>query len=304
MSDRANVETSKRRNVKMAPHDEGNSFEVLTFRRFDVSDRERAPSADEIEEQLRSIAVLALRPVVWAGVGILSVLRQYSWSGYFECDLMRLEGPLMFAANHRSHADTAAILDTMPPKVCKNTVVAAALDVFGPDTRNGARRKWSKSALQLITAAGFHAFAFDRHGPPLRSVRTSTQLIKSGWHLLLYPEGTRSRSGEIAAFKPGVGVLAKFTGRPVIPVHVDGGERILPYSTFLPGAGHARVRYGEPMFFRKGETPAEFTQRLELEVRQLALRQAQTKAAAKVAAITIQMAAATPLPVAGREQTA
>ncbi len=250
--------------------------------------RERAPSADEIVRRLRSIPVLTMRPLVWAGIGVLSVFRRYSWSGHFESDLMRLKGPVIFAANHRSHADTAAILDTMPPRICKQTVVAAALDVFGPATCGGLRRRLGKSALQQITAAGFHAFAFDRYGPPLRSVRTSTQLIKSGWHLLLFPEGTRSRTGEMGQFKPGVGVLAKFTGRPVIPIHVDGGEDILPYGVCMPRRGHARVRYGEPMWLPKGGHPAEFTARLQEQVRQLGLRQEQTRAAAN--AITISMA--------------
>lgn len=253
--------------------------------------RERAPSADEIERRLRSWPVLTVRPMVWASVGVLSLVRRFSWSAHFECDLMRFDGPLIFAANHRSHVDTGAILDTMPPKVCKRTVVAAALDVFGPDTCNGLRRRLSKSALQLITAAGFHAFAFDRHGPPLRSVRTSTQLIKNGWHLLLYPEGTRSRTGEMGPFKAGVSVLAKFTGRPVIPVHVDGGEISQPFGRFLPGPGHIRVRYGEPMFFRKGDDLSEFTLRVAEEVRQLGVRQAQSATQSRKAgnAITIAM---------------
>lgn len=261
--------------------------------------RERAPSAEEIERRLRSWPVLTLRPAVWAVLGVGSIVRRFSWSAHFECDLMRFKGPLIFAANHRSHADTAAILDTMPPRVCKKTVVAAALDVFGPDTRNGFRRRMQKNALQLVTAAGFHAFAFDRFGPPLRSVRTSTNLIKRGWHLLLYPEGTRSRTGELAPFKAGVSLLAKFTGRPVIPVHVDGGERILPYGGRLPGYGHARVRYGEPMFFQKGDDLAEFTLRVQEEVRQLGLRQSQGRQAAS--AITIDM---TPVSAMARKQPA
>ena len=253
--------------------------------------RERAPSADEIESRLRSAPVLTLRPMVWACLGVLGLVRRYSWSGHFESDLMRLKGPLIFAANHRSHADTAAILDTMPPRICKKTVVAAALDVFGPATHGGMRRRMGKSALQVITAAGFHAFAFDRHGPPLRSVRTSTHLIKRGWHLLLYPEGTRSRTGELGPFKPGVAVLAKFTGRPVIPVHVDGGDQILPYGVFLPRRGHVRVRYGEPMWLGKGDDPVEFTERLRENVRQLGQRTAQAPARSRGVAITISMPA-------------
>jgi 1-acyl-sn-glycerol-3-phosphate acyltransferase len=270
---------------------------------LEAAHRERAPSADEIERRLRSWPVLTLRPAVWAALGVLSIVRRFHWSAHFECDLMRFDGPLIFAANHRSHADTGAILDTMPPRICKKTVVAAALDVFGPDTRNGFKRRMQKNALQLVTAAGFHAFAFDRHGPPLRSVRTSTQLIKNGWHLLLFPEGTRSRSGELGPFKPGVGVLARFTGRPVIPVHVEGGEVMLSYGQFLPGHAHVRVRYGEPMHFLKGDCPVEFTARVREQVALLGQRQAQAEAKARAAAggITIAVQPATSI---GRNQPA
>lgn len=261
--------------------------------------RDRAPSAAEIEKWLRSGRVLALRPMVWAGVGVLSLARHFSWSAHFECDLMRLNGPLIFAANHRSHVDTAAILDTMPPRICRKTVVAAALDVFGRDTRNGWRRRVSKDALQLITAAGFHAFAFDRHGPPLRSVRTSTQLIRRGWNLLLYPEGTRSRAGQMGQFKAGVGVLARFTGRPVIPVHIEGGERVLPHGQFLPGRGQVIVRYGEPMMIQCGEHHDAFALRLEEQVRLLGARQAQSRAVKS--AVTISLPAS---PALGRKQPA
>jgi 1-acyl-sn-glycerol-3-phosphate acyltransferase len=278
--------------------------EPVANNQVDADQRDRAPSAEEIERRLRSWPVLTLRPVVWAVLGVGSIVRRYSWSAHFECDLMRLKGPLIFAANHRSHADTAAILDTMPPRICRKTVVAAALDVFGPDTRNGWRRRLSRSALQLVTAAGFHAFAFDRHGPPLRSVRTSTQLIKRGWHLLLYPEGTRSRDGAMNPFKPGVGVLAKFTGRPVIPVHVDGGEDILPHGVSMPQAGRANVRYGEPMCLPKAGDPAEFTARLQEEIQRLGERQAQSAERRARGAITIAVARDQPVTAIGHKQPA
>ena len=126
----------------------------------------------------------------------------------------------------------------------------------------------------MITAAGFHAFAFDRFGPPLRSVRTSVRLIRGGWNLLLYPEGTRGRLGEMSHFKAGVGLLARFTQRPVIPVFVDGGESILPYGAFMPRAGFAIVRYGRPMLYREDDTPNTFTERLQREVEILGQRQA------------------------------
>ena len=55
--------------------------------------RDKAPCAADIERWLRSGRVLTLRPMVWAGVGVLSLVRRFSWSAHFECDLMRLKGP-------------------------------------------------------------------------------------------------------------------------------------------------------------------------------------------------------------------
>ena len=238
----------------------------------DIS-RDKAPSADEIERKFRSLPILGVRPVLWSAIEALKFSRGFQWVGHYEHDLQCCDGPLIFAANHSSHADTAAILGTLPAKVCRRTVVAAALDVFGPDNNGGFRRKVSKDCLQFLVAAGFHAFAFDRFGPPLRSVRTSVQLIRNGWNLLLYPEGTRSRTGEIGSFKPGVALLAKFTGRPVIPIHVEGGDAILPYGVFMPQSARALVRYGEPLRYEADDTPVTFTHRLEKSVRGLAERQ-------------------------------
>ena len=85
----------------------------------------------------------------------------------------------------------------------------------------------------------------------------------------MYPEGTRSRTGEMAAFKAGAGVLARITRRPVIPVHVDGGRRILPCGTTIPRSGLITVRYGPPMYVGPHESPPTFTARLQTRVREL-----------------------------------
>jgi len=237
------------------------------------SQREHAPTVEEIEHRFSSRRLKALRPAMWGCINVLKVVRGYDWHPTFDHDLERLRQPLIFAANHRSHADTAAILGTLPKAIKRRTAVAAALDVFGPDSNNGLRRKLSKDALQLLVGSAFHAFAFDRQGPPLRSVRTSVQLLRNGWNLLLYPEGTRSRNGEMSEFKAGVGLLARFTKCPVIPVHVEGGENILPYGVFMPQAGFARVRYGMPLTYGSDDTPTGFVARLEEQVRLLGQRQ-------------------------------
>jgi 1-acyl-sn-glycerol-3-phosphate acyltransferase len=228
----------------------------------------RPPTKEDVERRLGSLRVRTLRPLLWAGIHALCVVRRFGWTAEGTEHIEDLDGPVLFAANHQSHVDTAAIIGTLPKSICKRTVVAAALDVFGhgPTTTPPSLKR---EMLQLLVAAGFHAFAFDRHGPALPSLRTSTQLVRNGWNLLLYPEGTRSRTGQISDFKAGVGILARFTNRPVVPVFTYGGREILPCGAFMPRAARAIVRYGKPIWLEKGESAEAFTDRIEQAVRAL-----------------------------------
>ncbi len=233
--------------------------------------RAQAPTVDEIEKRFRSIPVRVARPIIHGGIAVVGAVRGFSWTSIGAENLAGHDPPLIFVSNHCSHADTAAIHGTLPKPIRKNTTVAAALDVFGPAgfVHRHTLKAFKRECLQLTVAAWFHAFAFDRHGPPLRSLRTAQQLIEHGWSLLMYPEGTRSRSGEMAPFRSGIGILAKRTGRPVVPIHVSGGAQVLPCGAFLPKSGEISVQYGPALMFDQ-ETPAEFTSRLENSVRQLA----------------------------------
>ena len=228
----------------------------------------QAPTAGEIERRFCSPAVIVTRSVILGSIGLLKAARSFDWRPSGLHHLRAVEHPVVLAANHQSHADTAAILGTLPRSLREHTAVAAALDVFGRSD-NGSVPSMKRAGLQLVVAAGFHAFAFDRHGPPLRSVRTAVRLIRRGWSLLLYPEGTRSRTGTMGPFKPGVGVLARLTRRGVIPVNVEGGRRILPCGAMVPRPGQMVVRYGAPLFFEPGESLLGFTSRLEACVREM-----------------------------------
>ena len=223
-----------------------------------------SPSADEVERRLRHPAVIVTRPIILGGINVLSAARSLQWKAEGLERLRDLEPPLILAANHQSHADTAAILGTLPRPLRERTVVAAALDVFG----NGSVPSLKRECLQLVVAAGFHAFGFDRHGPPLRSLRTAAQLVRNGWNLLMFPEGTRSRSGQMAPFKAGVGVLARFTRRAVVPVHLEGGRRILPCGAFFPRPGCVTVCYGPPLRYGQRDTLEGFAARVEEAVRE------------------------------------
>ena len=63
------------------------------------------------------------------------------------------------------------------------------------------------------------------------------QHLREGSSILMFPEGTRSQSGEIKPFKPGSFTLAKKAQVPIVPVVIDGTREALPKSGYLIGAG-------------------------------------------------------------------
>ncbi|TMC85556.1 MAG: 1-acyl-sn-glycerol-3-phosphate acyltransferase [Chloroflexi bacterium] len=170
-----------------------------------------------------------------------------------------LERPVIFAANHSSHADTSLILHSLTDTARDRTVVAAAADYW-----------FKHPILGNIVSLFLNTFPFSRTGGAQAQLHSSSQLLKSGWNLVLFPEGSRSPDGRIQEFKPGVGHLAKETGTPVVPMHIRGAYEVMPRGQKLPLPGPVRVRIGKPMTVQAAEGSREFTARVEKAVRNLA----------------------------------
>src|SRR5438309_11463290 len=167
-----------------------------------------------------------------------------------------LERPVIFAANHSSHADTSLILHALTDTARDRTVVAAAADYW-----------FKHPILGNIVSLFLNTFPFSRTGGAQAQLHSSGQLLKSGWNLVLFPEGSRSPDGRIQEFKPGVGHLAKETGTPVVPMHIQAPVQVMPRGQRLPVPGPIRVRIGKPMTPGPAEGSREFTARHEKAVR-------------------------------------
>ena len=176
-----------------------------------------------------------------------------------------LKRPVIFAANHSSHADTSLILYSLTDQARDRTVVAAAADYW-----------FKRPLLGNIVSLFLNTFPFSRTGGAQGQLHSSSQLLKSGWNLVLFPEGSRSPDGRIQEFKPGVGFLAKETGTPVVPLHIQGAFQVMPRHQRLPVPGKVRVRIGKPMTPGEKEGTREFTARVESAVRTLAREQRQS----------------------------
>lgn len=170
-----------------------------------------------------------------------------------------LDRPVILASNHTSHADTPLLLYALGDRVRERTVVAAAADYF-----------YEKRWVGFLTGLFLNTFPFSRSGGPQEVLHRSSQLLKSGWSLLVFPEGTRSPDGRLQAFRPGVGHLATENGVDVIPMHVRGSHRIMPKGRDIPLPATSEIRIGRPLRVTEGETSRGFAARVEKAVQGLA----------------------------------
>jgi long-chain acyl-CoA synthetase len=97
----------------------------------------------------------------------------------------------------------------------------------------------------------FHTFLrvvpFDRTVNPLEGLRIAAAILQAGYPLLIFPEGTRSVTGKLQPFKPGLGLLAIETEVPVVPALIEGTFEALPKGRLLPRRIKIKVTFGEPL---------------------------------------------------------
>jgi 1-acyl-sn-glycerol-3-phosphate acyltransferase len=149
--------------------------------------------------------------------------------------LREVRGPALIIANHSSHFDTPVVLSTLPARLRAKTAVAAASDKF---YRPGKRGWWFSlfwNAYPIERGGGRDALAY------------SSSLLSRGWSVLLYPEGTRSRSGAIGELRHGAAILAMSTGVPVVPIFTEGLRNVMPKGERVPRPAAVRVQIGEPI---------------------------------------------------------
>lgn len=175
-----------------------------------------------------------------------------------ERNLAGLEGPFILVANHSSHLDAPLCLTTLPYRVAKNVATAAGADYF-----------YSSKWRSTLTSLFFNTYPVERGKARGKSAGLSVSLLRQGVPLLIFPEGTRSRTGEMADFTPGAAALARALRLPLVPVALVGAHGAMPVGTFWPKAGRmpVKVLIGKPLRVRAGEKLPEFNARAQARVR-------------------------------------
>ncbi len=186
--------------------------------------------------------------------------------------LENAQGPVIFAANHQSHFDAPAILRALPPRWRYRVAPAMLKEFFAahfhPDQFT-LRQRLTNSANYYLASLFFTAFPLPQREVGARdALRYIGEVVQSGYSILIFPEGKRTDAGEILRFQPGVGMIASRLSIPVVPVRLDGLERILHHSWSFPRPGRAKVTFG-PAMSLTGNDYAELASRVEEAVRRL-----------------------------------
>jgi len=169
---------------------------------------------------------------------LLRALLQPFFRLYFRMQRIALEhvpdGPVIFAANHRSFLDPFVIA----------TVSKKPIHYM-------AKQELSSHRLAAWVLNALGAFPVARGDADVGAIETAKAILARGGSVLMFPEGTRVRPGPLGAPKRGVGRLALEAGVPLVPVAVLGTEDVRSGWRIRPR--HVQIRVGRPLTFPRAE---------------------------------------------------
>jgi long-chain acyl-CoA synthetase len=239
---------------------------------------ESTPEADVHEEPVefprwnRSAPVRLVRRLSLA-TWILPLAKSFAWATVEGREhLLALDQPVVFASNHQSHMDVPVILAAMPGHLRARVAPAMAKEFFKAHffPRDHTRRQWLTNTVNYLLAAFFfNAFPLpQREAGTRQTLRYIGELTGAGWSVLIFPEGVRADTGDMKPFRGGIGMIASRLNIPVIPVKLEGVDRVLHPRSKMATPGRIRVAFGAPLHL-KGDDYAALARHVEVAVRQL-----------------------------------
>jgi long-chain acyl-CoA synthetase len=204
---------------------------------------------------------------------ILPLARAFAWVTVEGREHLRaIDGPVIFAANHQSHMDVPVILAALPAKIRARVAPMMAKEFFDAHfypTGHSWRERLTNSANYYLAAFFFNAFPLPQREAGTRQALSYTgELTGKGWSVLIFPEGERFPTGQIHQFRGGIGMMASRLDLPVVPVRIDGIDRVLNPKAKMATPGPVRVAFGAPIRLR-GEDYAELAAEVERCVKAL-----------------------------------
>ncbi len=140
-------------------------------------------------------------------------------------------GGVILASNHQSYLDPV--------------FVAAALD---RELQFMARASLFRNPAFRALIVSYKTFAVDRDTGDVKGVKVAIERLRAGAALLVFPEGTRTRDGNVAQMKSGTWLLARRAAVPIVPVLIEGAYHVWPRTRVFPRRGFVNVLFGPPLY--------------------------------------------------------
>ncbi len=177
------------------------------------------------------------------------------------------EGPFMIVANHVSYLD--------PPLVG----ILPDRQVFFM-----AKSELFHTPIVAPIIKGLGAFPVVRESADMKAIRYSISLLKEGKIVGIFPEGSRSETGDIKEGELGMALLVKQAKVPIVPCHLRGTHHPVHFKGIIPVFNRVSVTIGEPITFEAhsvGSTSKEkmkyFTEKVMEELKRLGENQTTTQ---------------------------
>jgi 1-acyl-sn-glycerol-3-phosphate acyltransferase len=146
------------------------------------------------------------------------------------------EGGLIFASNHQGAFDILIHLAYMP----RHFRFVAKSDLFKIPFFG-----W------YMSLAGYVPIERDVNASAHRTISSVAEVLSSGDCILIFPEGTRSKTGELGPFKRGSLMAAFSSGADVVPIAISGSYNMMPKKTFIINSVPITIKIGKPISFKR-----------------------------------------------------
>jgi long-chain acyl-CoA synthetase len=215
-------------------------------------------------------------PVTWIRivvfyVVILPLTRLMSRARVMGRDrLEAVNGPVLFIANHITMVDAAVILLALPASFQRKLAIAMEGEVLRGWRHPPESIGWSKRlilrAQYLLVVSLFNVFPLPQKSGFRRSFAFAGETMDRGYSVLVFPEGSRTRDGQMHPFMEGIGLLAKNLDVPIVPVKIDGLYQVKNEGRRFAAPDQIKVMIGEPIIISHNDEPGSITKLLEQRV--------------------------------------
>jgi 1-acyl-sn-glycerol-3-phosphate acyltransferase len=156
---------------------------------------------------------------------------------YLGRDKIPVDGPLIIAANHLSHIDPAFIMTATKRPVSYMS-----------------KKEHFDGAIRRLVFKQVGVIPVDRDAGGSEALKGAIEILEKGGAIGIFPEGTRSRDGDMGKGKTGVARLAAITGAAVVPVAIRQTDDVWPVSKRAPRPWRKfYYKFGDPLYFDSKE---------------------------------------------------